>query len=46
MEKINIKEKARRIIEEKNELLVLWDQDVLNMIFSKNYLEIIFTITE
>lgn len=38
--KINIKEKARRIIEEKNELLVLWDQDVLNMIFSKNYLEI------
>lgn len=37
---INIREKARRIIEEKNELLVLWDQDVLNMIFNENYLEI------
>lgn len=39
--KLNIKEKARHIIEEKNELLILWDQDVLNMIFNKNYIEMI-----
>ena len=38
--KMNIKEKAIRIIQQKNKLLTLWDQDVLNMIFNKNYLEI------
>ena len=38
--KINIKEKASRIIEDKNKLLILWDQDVLNIIFDGKFEDI------
>ena len=34
---LEIKKQAIKIIQEKNEKLILWDQDVLNIIFNGNY---------
>ena len=39
-QELEIKKQAIKIIEEKNEKLTLWDQDVLNIIFNGNYEEI------
>ncbi len=35
--KLNIKDSAIKIINDKNDDLYLWDQDVLNILFSSNY---------
>lgn len=39
-QELEIKKQAIKIIQEKNEKLILWDQDVLNIIFNGNYEEI------